>query len=784
MATYLYRMGKFAYRRKGVVLAAWLALLILMGVGAATLSGPTKDTFSIPGTPAQQAQDLMAERFPEAAGSDPMSALGARYVFAAPDGQTLDSPENQAAMDEVLAQVRQIDQVQDVAKAEPTEAGPPGALVNPVVADAQLTAMAEGQAQEQGSPAEVAVDNARALSPLNEDKTVGYVQVPFDGDFSDVTSELKDEVTAAADVARDAGLTVQISGSVAQDAEMPGGTAELIGLAVAAVVLILTFGSLVAAGLPLLTAIIGISIGSLGITVATGFMDLGSMTPTLAIMIGLAVAIDYSLFIVSRFKHELTVTQDRAEAAGRAVGTAGSAVVFAGLTVIIALLALRVVGIPFLTDMGLAAAFTVFIAVLIAITLLPGILGLFGRKAFAGKVPFLPQRDLEDDAEGGKKNIALRYAEAVVRRPLVPLIAGVLLLVLVALPASALRLALPTEATGDPATSSRQAYDLVEEGFGPGKNGPLLVVADARDANLPAEEAFGEVVGLISAEDDVLNAQIVAVNEAGDTAQIMVTPRSGPSEQGTMDLVDSIRGAEAELAESTGVSFGVTGQTAMELDVSERLLDALVPYLAVVVGLAFILLLLVFRSILVPLTAALGFLLSIVATFGATVAIFQEGWGGLIANPQPIVSFMPIFLIGVVFGLAMDYQVFLVTRMREEYVHGASAKKAVAIGFNHGARVVSAAAVIMISVFAAFIFESNALIKSMGFALAAAVFFDAFIVRMVIIPSVMAFLGDKAWWLPKWLDKILPNVDIEGEKLRQLLPEEERKEEVAVGSPG
>ncbi len=273
----------------------------------------------------------------------------------------------------------------------------------------------------------------------------------------------------------------------------------------------------------------------------------------------------------------------------------------------------------------------------------------------------------------------------------------------------------------------------------------------------------------ITAQDDVANAQVVGVNKAGDTAQILVTPSSAPSDPATMDLVNNIRGAEADLHDSIGVNYGVTGQTALEGDVSETLQDALIPYLAVVVGLAFLLLLLVFRSVLVPLTATLGFLLSVAATFGATVAVFQEGWGGIISNPQPIVSFMPIFLIGVVFGLAMDYQVFLVTRMREEYVHGATAKQAVTVGFNHGARVVSAAAVIMISVFAAFIAEPNSFIKSIGFALAAAVFFDAFVVRMVIIPSVMALLGDKAWWLPKWLDKILPNVDIEGEKLKKVL---------------
>ncbi|MFD4291629.1 MMPL family transporter [Rhodococcus sp. NPDC058505] len=773
MATYLYRIGKFAYRRKGTVLSIWLAILVLMGVGAATLSGPTNDSFSIPGTPAQKAQDLMAERFP-AGDKDPFSSISARYVFAAPEGQTLDSPGNQAAMDATLAQIRGIELVDPAAKVDPATASPEesrGALVNPVVANEQLTAMTTAQAEETGKPVDQALADAQALSPLSPDRTVGYVEVPFGGDYQDVTTELTDRIDAAAQVARDAGLTVKVSGSAAQTPEMPGGSAELIGLAVAAVVLMLTFGSLVAAGLPLISAIIGVGIGSLGITVATGFTELGSMTPTLAVMIGLAVAIDYSLFIVSRFRHEITVTGNREEAAGRAVGTAGSAVVFAGLTVIIALVALRVVGIKFLSDMGMAAAFAVLIAVLVALTFLPAFLGLLGRKAFAGRLPFVtaPDPEAEDAAPGP----ATRYAGWVGRRPAIPLIAGIAVLGVLALPAAGLKLALPSESTGDPATSSRQAYDLVSDAFGPGRNSPLIVVVDAKDATVPAPEAFGTVVRTISEQDDVVNAQIVAMNPAGDTAQILVTPGSAPTDSRTVDLMQSIRDGEGDLHEQIGVNYGVTGQTALETDISDRLLGALVPYLIIVVGLAFILLMLVFRSILVPLTAALGFLLSVAATFGATVAIFQEGWGGLISNPQPLVSFMPIFLIGVVFGLAMDYQVFLVTRMREEYVHGASAKEAMTIGFSHGARVVSAAALIMISVFGAFILEPNSFIKSIGFALAAAVLFDAFIVRMVIIPAVMAVLGDKAWWLPKWLDRILPNVDIEGEKLRRELPDEQ-----------
>ncbi|HEY5844028.1 MAG TPA: MMPL family transporter [Mycobacterium sp.] len=746
MATYLYRIGRFAYRRKGIVLSIWLALLVAFGVGAATLAGPTSESFSIPGTPAQEAQDLMAERFPGAA--DPMSSLSARYVFAAPDGQTLDTPQNEAAMDAVLAQIRDIGQVEDSAKAQ---------LANPVVAADQMSGAIPDPA------------DAAAMSPLSPDRTVGYVDVPIAGDYSDVTDELRAELAAAAQAGRDAGLTVEVSGSAASEQAPPGGATELVGIAVAAVVLMITFGSLVAAGLPLITAIIGITIGSLGITIATGFAQLSSMTPTLAIMIGLAVAIDYSLFIVSRYRHELTRNDDRAEAAGRAVGTAGSAVVFAGLTVIIALAALRVVGIPFLSDMGLAAAFTVFIAVLIALTLLPAILGLFGGKAFAGKVPFVKGGDTEGDRPG----FAQRFVRTATKRPAYTLGAGVVALALMAIPAINLSLALPSEATGDPATSARKAYDLIDEGFGPGKNSPLLVVVDAQHATVPAQEAFGKVIATIDAQPDVANAQVVAVNQAGDTAQILVTPESGPASDETKALVSNLRDAQAGLHDQYAISYGVTGQTALENDISDTLGKALIPYLAVVVGLAFILLMLVFRSILVPLTATLGFLLSVAATFGVTVAIFQEGWTGLVSNPGPIVSFMPIFLIGVVFGLAMDYQVFLVSRMREEFVHGASARDAVIAGFSHGARVVTAAAIIMMSVFAAFIAEPNSFIKSIGFALAAAVFFDAFIVRMVIIPSVMALLGDKAWWLPKWLDRILPNVDIEGEKLERTHPRQQ-----------
>jgi RND superfamily putative drug exporter len=366
-------------------------------------------------------------------------------------------------------------------------------------------------------------------------------------------------------------------------------------------------------------------------------------------------------------------------------------------------------------------------------------------------------------------NSGVRWARGIGKRPV-----AVALLVIVALGALAgpikdMHLALPTDSTAAPSTTQRKASDLMTEAFGAGREAPLLIVVDGRGiANADdRQSAYDEVTSWAARQDDVANAQVVAMNADGTGAQVLVTPASGPDAQATLDLLHALRDGEASVEASTGTSVGVTGVTAIQTDVSDRLNDALPIYLVVVIGLAFLLLMLVFRSILVPLTATLGFLLSVLATLGATVLVFQEGLFGLV-DGQPLVSFMPIILIGVVFGLAMDYQVFLVTRMREGYVHGDTAREAIVDGFRHGSRVVAAAAAIMISVFAAFMLQPNPLIQSMGFALAAAVFFDAFVVRMTLIPAVMYMLGDKAWWLPRWLDRLLPNVDVEGEQLTRM----------------
>jgi RND superfamily putative drug exporter len=565
--------------------------------------------------------------------------------------------------------------------------------------------------------------------------------------------------------ARTDGLVVEANGSGTSAQPELGGKSELIGIAVAILVLILTFGSLVAAGLPVLTALFGVGLGITGITAMTAFMDIGSTTPTLATMIGLGVGIDYALFILSRYRSELDHTDDREEAAGIAVGTAGSAVVFAGLTVLIALSALAVARIPFLTTMGIAAAATVFIAVMVALTLLPAVLGLMKSKAFGGRVRRThPKRD-----DSGKLlNNGVRWARIVGRRPVAVVILVVVALGSLAIPLKDLHLAFPTDSTASPQTTQRKASELIADAFGAGRDAPLLVVVDGRslDNSADRDTAYGDVAAWAAAQKGVTNAQIVAQNEDGTGAQILVTPKYGADDTRTEDVLAALRDGQSYIERRTATEIGVTGLTAITTDVSERLSAALPIYLMVVIGLAFLLLMLVFRSILVPLTATFGFLLSVLATLGATVAVFQEGAFGLMEG-QPIVSFMPIFLIGLVFGLAMDYQVFLVTRMREAHVHGASTHEAVIDGFRNSARVVAAAAVIMISVFAAFILIDEPIIKSMGFALAIAVFFDAFVVRMALIPALMHLMGEKAWYLPRWLDRVLPNVDVEGVKLER-----------------
>ncbi|MFI6806475.1 MMPL family transporter [Streptomyces luteogriseus] len=729
MATFLYKLGRLSFRRRHFVALIWVALLTLAGVGAASAPAAGNSSFSIPGTEAQKAFDLLEQRFP---GTSADGAT-ARVVFKAPSGEKMTDPGNKAT-------------VQDTVK--------------------ELS---------DGSEVVRVTDPYRAKA-VSKDGTIAYAQVSYKVSGMELDDAAKEALKDSAQDARKAGLTVEIGGDALQ-AVPHTGSSEVIGIAVAAVVLVITFGSLVAAGLPLLTALIGVGIGVSAITGLASALDLGSTTSTLAMMIGLAVGIDYALFIVSRYRAELAEGREREEAAGRAAGTAGSAVVFAGLTVVIALVGLSVVNIPMLTKMGIAAAGTVAIAVLIALTMVPALLGYAGRKVkpMGEKGKLLGRAQKKD--QPAKPNLGTRWASFVVRRPVAVLLLGVIGLGAAAVPAASLELGLPDDGSQPTSTTQRRAYDLLSEGFGPGFNGPLMVVVDAKDSDDP-KAVFTETGDEIKGLKDVVTVTPAQPNKAGDTATITVIPGSQPSSVTTENLVHGIRDAGADIKADTDANVLVTGSTAMNIDVSEKLNDALVPYLVLVVGLAFLLLIVVFRSILVPLKAALGFLLSVMAALGAVVAVFQWGWlSGLMGVEQtgPVMSMMPIFMVGVVFGLAMDYEVFLVTRMREAYVHGEKPAQAVVTGFRHGARVVTAAAVIMMAVFAGFIGSSESMVKMIGFGLAIAVFFDAFVVRMAIVPAVLALLGRKAWWLPKWLDRALPNVDVEGEGLRTASGDDDRE---------
>ena len=750
MATLLYRLGKTAYRRWPIFLAAWIVALLAVGGFAATMSKPMSDAVSIPGIPSEKAADLQAELFPGS--KDAFDQATVNVVVAAPEGSTLSDPVYQREVDALIEDLAALPQM-------PREAQ----LANPVDAAAAQQEQILGAAQEAGTPTEVAEANAAAVSPLSEDGRVGQISFQFDVEtVTDVELSTIEALQDAMDEHRVDGLQVEANGSGSQGMLEINATSELIGIAVALVVLVLTFGSLVAAGLPILIAVFGVGIGIAGVTAMTAFTDIGSTTPMLATMIGLAVGIDYTLFILARYRTELHHTEDREEAVGISVGTAGSAVVFAGLTVLIALAALAVVRIPFLTTMGIAAAVTVLIAVMVALTLLPAVLGLLRSKAFAGRVRrYAPHRE----PDGHVLNNGVRWARFVGRKPAVVALLAIVGLGAIAVPLKDLHLAFPTDSTAAADTTQRKASDLVADAFGPGRDAPLLIVVDGRDAPDP-QAAYGEVTQWAASQDGVLNAQVIAMNEEGTGAQIMVTPKTGGEDSATQALLQDLRDGQDDIAAETGTDLGVTGLTAITTDVSDRLSDALPIYLAVVIGLAFVLLLLVFRSVTVPLTATFGFLMSVLATLGITVAVFQQGAFGIMEG-QPIVSFMPIFLIGLVFGLAMDYQVFLVTRMREAHVHGMSTRDAIVDGFRNSARVVTAAAAIMISVFAAFILIDEPIIKSMGFALAMAVLFDAFVVRMALIPALMYLLGEKAWWMPGWLDRLLPNVDVEGEQLER-----------------
>ncbi|MEV6711224.1 MMPL family transporter [Lentzea sp. NPDC051208] len=717
MAKLLYKLGMGTYRRRLPVVLIWLLVLIGSGVGAFTLGGETSNSMSIPGQESTTALERIQEKF----GSG--ETASAKVVVQAPDGQKL--PQHVKAITDLVADESALKGVRSA--------------TNPL------------------DP---------AAPSVNRDLDVGYSTVTYDVKPGEVTAEQRAELTKAVDKARAAGLTVEVTGTAMQETPHVGGPTEAIGVVLALVVLALTYGSLVTAGMNLLSAGIGVGIGTLGITIATGFMDLQSTTPILASMLGLAVGIDYALFIINRYRQELRRGSDVGHAVATAVGTAGSAVVTAGLTVVIALVGLAIAGIPFLTQMGVSAAATIVVSVLIAITLVPAVLSLLGRRVLTRK-----ERAAEA-SEPKDRGVIRGWGGAVTRNRVVALLLSVVALGIVAIPVASM----DTTLIQKPPTGSTQerADQILAKGFGEGFNGPIIVLFEGDGAAATATEASKPIEKL----SDVAMVTPAQPSQDGKSALVTVIPKSGPDTVETEKLVADLR---AELSDVEGGKAYVTGATAVSVDVATSLDKALPIYLAVVVGLALVLLILVFRSLLVPLVGVLGFLLTIGASLGATVAVFQWGWLAGAVNLDstgPLISLTPILVIGILFGLAMDYQIFLVSRMHEAHHRGAKPIEAITTGFRQAAPVVVAAALIMFSVFAGFVPAGEATVKSIAFALAVGIFVDAFVVRMVLVPAALALLGERAWWLPKFL-RWLPELDVEGTALDEI-EKKDKQEPVSV----
>lgn len=724
MASFLFRVGRFSFRHKWWVIAVWLIAVLAVGGLVGALNPKFAKDFSLPGTDSGTATEQVQEYFPDVMKQQERASTS--VLVAADDGLAAHSAE----IDALVADLQKLPEVTDAST-----------IANP---------LAVARAQP-----------AMSAAVIGDDGKVGLIQVRQNTEITDLTVDQKNELKQILADHRAGGLQVEATGSLMQVMEA-GGKAELIGFAVAFVVMIVAFGALVAAFIPLITGIVGVMLTIMLLTLSAKVISINQTATGIVTMLGIAVSIDYALFIVSRYRSERKRGGDAADAAGRAVGTAGSAVVFAGLTVVIAVVALMVIGIPLITQMGMGAAVAVVMAVLAALTLIPALLGAVGRFAFSPRIPWIKHAEESDTAD----TLGVKFGRTVVKRPLPFIIGGLLVLVLAAIPVSKLELGMSM--TSD---DEAPAQSLLQRGFGEGINGALLVVLHTENGDVTT--AADQAVAHIKTLDDVANAKTLTwigngtpqPTTGADTALISVTPTSSPSSAATHDLMEEIRDY-TPVAQASGAELHVGGQTAIMSDLSAKLDKALIPYLIVVVGLAFLIMIAVFRSIWVPLIGTVGFVFSVLATFGVTVLIFQEGALGLIDNTKPILSFLPIFLIGVVFGLAMDYQVFLVTRMREEYIHGMSATDAIVAGYRHGARVVTSAAIIMISVFAAFMLSPDTTAKMLGFALAIAVFFDAFIIRMMVVPAIIAMLGDRAWGLPKWLDRLVLNFDIEGSAVR------------------
>lgn len=821
MANLLYRLGRFSARRAWLVVITWLVALGIAGTAFLVAGGTLTSTFSIPGTAAQKVADELQESFPDANGGtgtivfetssgepftdaeksdivgllDQVSDVDGVNTTVDPFATAEERTQQKQQLDEAVAQLElgaeQLDRQQaelDGGRAQLEASGAPAEHPAFAELDAQQAQLDAAVAELESQQAQVAdgtrlLEAAAGMGLLSEDGTIALGTVLFDEQQMEVTQDQKDAVAETVESAEIPGVNTYLSSEIVQSIAGLIGAGEIVGVVIAGIVLLVMLGTIIAAGLPLVTALIGVGVGAAATLAFSSVIEMSTVTPALGVMIALAVGIDYSLFILNRHRRQLRTGVPLQESIGLANGTSGNAVLFAGLTVIIALVALNLTGVGFLGLMGTVAAICVTVAVLIALTLTPALMSLVGARVLSKKerAALAESADPGNDSQRDRNRDQVKKASVVSRHPVLTLLAGVVVLLFVAAPAASMRLGLPDGTTEEQSSTQYQAYSAIERGFGAGTNGPVIVVADIPEVEDEAAlvNLQADIAERILAVGNIAAVAPVGVSADERTVLYQVVPSEGPSSESTEEAVRDLRNLSAELDEDLGVTIGVTGLTATNIDISTILADALPLYLLVVLGLSIILMTLVFRSIAVPLVATGGFLLTVLATLGATVAVFQWGWLGAIFgvhDPAPLLSFLPTILIGVVFGLAMDYQLFLVSGMREAYVHGHDAKAAVNQGLRAGRTVVIAAAIIMIAVFGGFAFSEIAMIRPIGFGLAVGVLLDAFVVRLLLVPAAMRLLGDRAWWLPRWLDKIMPDVDVEGAAL-------ERKHPVATSGP-
>lgn len=711
MAQLLSRLGRFSSRHRWAVVFSWVAVLVAFAVVALTGMRFSDGGFDVPGTPSSEAMTVLEQEFPS--------------------GDTADKPGE-------LQLVMQV---------------PSGAITDTAASTALTGAMADLSAIDGIRSVSDPLDPARPYVSADLRTAVASITVDPGVDAERTT----EHVAEVADNLRAQGYTAEIGGSLSAGAPEILGPSEIVGALLAFLVLFLTYGSLVAAGANMLGALLGVGVGILGVLGFSAISPIGSITPILAVMLGLAVGIDYCLFIIARYRSELREGSSVPDAIARAVGTAGSAVVFAGATVIIALAGLSVVGIPFLGEMGLAAAFAVAVAVAMALTLLPALLRMMGTRA----LPKRERRRRRGVEAPSTPAFLLRWGAAVTRHRVLSLFVGAGVLLVMAVPVLSMQTTLSTPGGEDPASTQRAAYEIVSDEFGAGSQSPLVVLAQKPDV----ADVQQQIVDRLSAIDGVSMVVPAAVSADGDTAMMTVISSYGPLDERTTALVGQVRALSGEVADARLL---VTGATAVGLDSDEQLHSALALYIALIVGLSFLLLVVLFRSLLVPVLATVGFLLSLGAGLGATVAVFQWGWlDAVVPSPQgnPLLSLLPLVVTGILFGLAMDYQVFLVSRMKEAYAIGFRPIDAIREGFRHSAAVVVAAAAIMAAVFGGFAMSPSSLVGSIALALTVGVVADAFVVRMVLIPAALALFGRAAWWMPAWLDRLLPTIDVEGHSL-------------------